>query len=246
MVGCTCEVCQSDDPRDTRLRPSILLEVEDGRRILIDTTPDLRQQALRHPFSEVDAVLYTHAHADHILGLDDLRRFNLERGGPVPCYATAETWTTILDTFSYAFDGKPRLGGGVPRIARHEIDGPFTVAGIRIVPIALLHGRMHVLGFRFGDFAYLTDCNTILDEAWPLLTGLNTLILDALRERPHTTHFSLDEALAATSRIGATTTYFTHMTHDLGYATTCARLPPGVSLAYDRLSFDVHVDAEPA
>jgi len=246
MVGCTCDVCQSDDPRDARLRPSILLEVEDGRRILIDTTPDLRQQALRHPFSEVDAVLYTHAHADHILGLDDLRRFNLERGGPVPCYASAETWTTILETFSYAFDGKPRLGGGVPRIARHEIDGPFTVAGIRVVPVALLHGRMPVLGFRFGDFAYLTDCNAILDEAWPLLTDLDTLILDALRERPHTTHFSLDEALAAASRIGAGRTWLTHMTHDLGYAATCARLPQGVSLAYDRLSFDVHVDAEPA
>jgi phosphoribosyl 1,2-cyclic phosphate phosphodiesterase len=222
------------------------VEVDRGPRLLIDTTPDLRQQALRHPFSEVDAVLYTHAHADHILGLDELRRFNLERGGPVPCYATAETWTTILQTFSYAFDGLPRLGGGVPRVARHEIAGPFRVAGTAVVPIALLHGQMPVLGFRFGDFAYLTDCNVILDDAWPLLRGLDTLVLDALRDRPHTTHFSLEEALAAAARIGATRTYFTHMTHELGYAATCARLPGGTSLAYDGLRLDVHVDVDPA
>jgi phosphoribosyl 1,2-cyclic phosphate phosphodiesterase len=246
MVGCTCAVCLSDDPRDARLRPSILLEVEDGRRLLIDTTPDLRQQALRHRFSEIDAVLYTHAHADHILGLDELRRFNLERGGPVPCYATTETWATIHQTFSYAFDGMPRLGGGVPRIAQHMIDGPFTVAGLHVVPIALLHGRLPVLGFRFGDFAYLTDCNVILDASWPLLTGLDTLILDALRDRQHTTHFTVDEAVAAAARIGARQTFFTHMTHDLGYAETCARLPGGMTLAYDRLSFGVHVDAEPS
>lgn len=246
MVGCACDVCRSDDPRDTRLRPSILLEVQHGPRILVDTTPDLRQQALRHPFSDVDAVLYTHAHADHILGLDELRRFNLERGGPVPCYATAQTWSTILQTFSYAFDGLPRLGGGVPSIARHEISGPFTVAGIRVIPVPLLHGRMPVLGFRFGDFAYLTDCNAILDDAWPLLTGLDTLILDALRDRPHTTHFSMEEALAAAARIGATRTWFTHMTHELGYAATSGRLPEGTALAYDRLSLSVHVDADPA
>ncbi|MGE0394403.1 MAG: MBL fold metallo-hydrolase [Vicinamibacterales bacterium] len=244
MVGCACGVCRSDDPRDARLRPSILIEVEDGPRILIDTTPDLRQQALRHPFSDVDAVLYTHAHADHILGLDELRRFNLERGGPVPCYATAETWATILQTFAYAFDGKPRLGGGVPRIARHEIGGPFAVAGIRVVPVPMLHGTMPVLGFRFGDFAYLTDCNVIAEASWPLLTGLDALILDALRDRPHTTHFTLDEARAAAARIGARRTFFTHMTHDLGYAATCARLPEGMTLAYDRLTFRVHVDAD--
>lgn len=246
MVGCTCAVCRSEDPRDRRLRPSILLEVDDGRRILVDTTPDLREQALRHPFSEVDGVLYTHAHADHILGFDDLRRFNLERGGGVPCYATRQTWETILETFSYAFDGLPRQGGGVPRVARHEIDGPFTVASLRIQPVPLFHGPLPMLGFRFGDFAYLTDCNRIPDESWPLLEGLDTLVLDALRDTPHGTHFTVAQAVEAALRVGARQTYFTHMTHDLGYAATVARLPESISLAYDRLSFDVHVDAEPA
>ncbi len=246
MVGCRCPVCRSEDPRDARLRPSIVLEVDGGPRVLIDTTPDLRQQALRHGLSEVDAVLYTHAHADHILGLDDLRRFNLERGGPVPCYATAETWETLHQTFSYAFDGVPRLGGGVPRIAKHLIDGPFVVAGLRVTPVALLHGRMPVLGFRFGSFVYLTDCNAIPAESWPLLAGVDTVILDALREQPHTTHFTLPEALATAARIGARETVFTHMTHDLGYASTNARLPEGMALTYDGQSLEIQVDLEPA
>lgn len=246
MVGCVCAVCRSADPRDNRLRPSILVEVEGGARVLVDTTPDLRQQALRAGLSEVDAVVYTHGHADHILGLDDLRRFNLERGGPVPCWASSETWATIRQTFSYAFDGKPRLGGGVPRLESHEIQGPFSVAGLPIVPVPTLHGRMEVLGLRFGDFAYLTDCNHIPEASLPLLAGVRILILDALRHAPHTTHFTLAEAVEVAGRIGAEQTFFTHMTHDLGYAETMAALPAGLALAYDGLSLDIHVDVTPA
>ncbi len=246
MVGCACAVCRSTDPRDARLRPSILIEVADGPRLLVDTTPDLRQQALRAGFWDVDAVVYTHGHADHILGLDELRRFNLGRDRPVPCWATPETWETIRQTFSYAFDGRPRLGGGVPRLATHEITGPFVVGGARIVPVELLHGRLPVLGFRMGDFAYLTDCNVIPDGAWAQLDGLGTLILDALRDTPHTTHFTVEQAVSAATRIGAGRTWFTHMTHDLGYTALSARLPPGMAPAYDGLSFDIQVDVDPA
>ncbi len=239
MIGCDCAVCLSTDPRDNRLRPSIVLEVTGGPTILVDTTPDFRQQALRHPLRRLDAVLFTHAHADHILGLDDLRRFNYLQQRPMPCWADAATWSSIRHTFAYAFDGKSRLGGGVPQIEVHEVDGPFSAAGVRVVPVPLMHGRMRMLGYRFGSLAYLTDCNAVPDEAWPLLAGVDILVLDALRETPHATHFSVGEALEVASRIGARQTVLTHMTHDLGYVATCARLPQGVTLAYDGLVLDV-------
>jgi phosphoribosyl 1,2-cyclic phosphate phosphodiesterase len=242
MIGCDCAVCRSTDPRDARLRPSILVEVPDGPTILVDTTPDFRQQALRHGLRHLDAVLFTHAHADHILGLDDLRRFNVMQSGAITCWADAATWVSLRQTFAYAFDGQARLGGGVPQIEPRTIDGPFVAGGLRVVPIPLLHGRMPMLGFRFGSVAYLTDCNALPDEAWPLLAGLDTLVLDALRDRPHSTHFSVDEAVAVAARIGARRTVFTHMTHDLGYRDTCARLPAGVTLAYDGLVLDVAVE----
>jgi len=194
----------------------------------------------------VDAVIYTHGHADHVLGLDDLRRFNLEQGDPVPCYATSETWESIRHTFSYAFDGVARLGGGVPRLSTHDITGPFSVAGLTVTPVALIHGRMPVMGLRVGNFAYLTDCNQIPESSWPLLSGLDTLVLDALREKPHPTHFTLREAVAAATRIGARRTLFTHMTHDLGYEVTNAGLPKGMELAYDGLVVEISVDVKAA
>jgi phosphoribosyl 1,2-cyclic phosphate phosphodiesterase len=242
MIGCTCRVCRSAHPRDQRLRPSIHLAASNGASLLVDTTPDLRQQALRADLSRVDAVVFTHAHADHILGLDDLRRFNMMQGAPMPCYADAGAWETIRHTFSYAFDGKPRLGGGVPQIDARVIDGPFTAAGLAVVPVPLMHGRMPILGFRFGAFAYLTDCNAIPAASWPLLEGVEVVIIDALRDRPHTTHFTVEEALAAARRIGPRQTYLTHMTHDLGYEETNARLPAGAELAYDGLVIEVGVD----
>lgn len=242
MIGCDCQVCRSSDPRDNRLRPSIVLEVDDGTTLLVDTTPDFRQQALRHPLRRLDGVLFTHAHADHILGLDDLRRFNFLQRRPMPCWADAATWASIRQTFAYAFDGKARLGGGVPQIETHDVAGAFVAAGVRVIPVPLLHGRMPMLGYRFGSLAYLTDCNALPDEAWPLLTGLDTLVLDALRDTPHSTHFSVGEALEVARRVGARQTVLTHMTHDLGYAETCARLPAGVTLAYDGLVLDAVVE----
>jgi phosphoribosyl 1,2-cyclic phosphate phosphodiesterase len=244
MIGCSCEVCRSTDPRDSRLRPSIFVDVPGHAQILVDTTPDLRQQALRFGIAHVDAILFTHAHADHILGLDDIRRFNHIQHGPVACYADRPTWDVITRVFYYAFDGVPRLGGGIPQIERHDIDGPFRIRGVPITPVPLWHGRMPILGFRFGDLAYLTDCNRIDDAAWDRIAGVDTLVIDALRDKPHATHFSVAEALAVVDRVRPRRAYFTHMTHDLGHAATNARLPAGVELAYDSLVLDAVVDVE--
>lgn len=242
MIGCGCAVCVSRDRRDTRLRPSIFIDVDRGPKILVDTSPDLRQQALTHRIPRIDAILYTHSHADHILGLDDVRAYNRIQGGVIPAYANTETWEVIYKTFYYVFDGLPRLGGGIPMIEPHEVTGPFRVGTVQVVPVPLWHGLMPILGFRFGDFAYLTDCNRIPDESWALLGGLDTVVMDALRDTPHDTHFTVAEAVEAIARIKPRRAYLTHMTHDLGHAATSARLPAGIELAYDGLVLDVRVD----
>ena len=243
MNGCTCDVCRSSDPRDKRLRPSILIEVPGRAAILVDTTPDLRQQALTHDILRLDAILITHSHADHILGLDDVRAFNFAQKAAIPCYATADVWENLRRVFYYAFDGLPRKGGGVPRLEPHEIDGPFSVAGVRVVPVPLWHGDTRILGFRFGDFAYLTDCSAIPDESWPLVAGVETLVIDALRDAKHSTHFTVAEALEAIAAIAPRRAYLTHMAHQLGHAATSARLPAGVELAYDGLVLEVSVES---
>ena len=242
-IGCTCAVCRSTDPRDKRLRPSIYVNVPGRAAILVDTSPDLRQQALTHDVTRVDAILFTHSHADHILGLDEIRRFNFMQRGAIPCYATSDVWTNIRRTFHYIFDGVPRLGGGIPMIEAHEIDGPFAISGVQVVPVPLLHGNMPILGFRFGSFAYLTDCSAIPGESWRLVENVDTLVIDALRDKKHSTHFTVDEALASIARIAPRRAYLTHMAHDLGHARTNARLPAGVELAYDGLVLDASVDA---
>ena len=242
IIGCDCAVCRSTDPRDQRLRQSIYVDVPGRARLLVDTSTDLRQQALAHDITHVDAVLITHAHADHIMGLDDIRRFNHLQRAAIPFYAQPLAWETIRRVFFYAFDGVARLGGGVPKIDPMEIDGPFEVHGVRVVPVPLWHGTLPILGFRFGNFAYLTDCNAIPDASWPLLQGLDTLVLDALRDKAHTTHFTVAEAVDVAARVGARRTWFTHMGHDLGHAATNARLPEGVELAYDGLVIDFEAD----
>jgi len=245
VIACECPVCRSTDPRDKRLRPSIFIEVPGRASLLVDTTPDLRQQALMYGIRRIDAILFTHAHADHILGFDEIRQFNFLQGGPVPCYANRLCLDILKRTFSYAFDGLPRLGGGVPQVQAHEVGSePFIVDGVRIVPVSLWHGRMPILGFRLGSFAYLTDCNRIPDESWERVSAVDTLVIDGLRDEPHTTHFTVAEAVEAIVRIAPRRAYLTHMTHDLGYAATSARLPAGVELAYDGLVLDVNVEVD--
>ena len=234
MIGCACAVCRSTDPRDKRTRPSILIDL-DGFRLLVDTSTDLREQALREGIDRVDAVFYTHAHADHIFGFDDLRRFNHLTRKPLNAYGDAATLAAIRRTFAYAYDPGAPKGGGVPHVDLHEVDGPFTLGGHVITPVRVMHGTTPVNGVRVGKFAYVTDCNQIPEASRPLLEGLDVLVIDALRRTTHPTHFSVDGALAAVAALAPGQAFFTHMAHDLPHAETCAALPPGVSLAYDGL-----------
>jgi phosphoribosyl 1,2-cyclic phosphate phosphodiesterase len=235
MIGCTCAVCQSTDPRDRRSRPSIHISVEGGPSILVDTSTDLRQQALANRIARIDAVLFTHSHADHVMGLDDLRRFNVMQDGAIPAYADERTTEDLRRTFSYVFNPPSEKGGGIPQIALSAIAGPFNIGKTRIQPVPLFHGKRPILGYRTGTFAYLTDCNRLPDETWALLEGLDVLVLDALRHRPHPTHFTVAEALAVVERVKPRQTYLTHVCHDLPHAATNAALPAGVELAYDGL-----------
>lgn len=238
MIGCHCAVCRSDDPRDTRTRPSILVTLPGGT-VLVDTATDLRAQALRFGIEQVDALLFTHSHADHIFGLDETRRFNILSGRPLPLYADERTLGDLRRVFSYALSARPTEGGGVPALTPFRIAGPFTLFGQQVVPVPILHGRRSILGFRMGAFAYLTDCNAIPDESFSLLTGLDVLVLDALRYRKHSTHFTVEEAVSTAARIGARQTYLTHLCHDLRHATLLDELPPDVAPAYDGLVIDL-------
>ena len=253
-VGCDCDVCRSTDPRDKRTRPSIRIEIAPGpqdpphmhrafaagvRSILVDTSTDLRMQALANDVRRVDAILFTHTHADHVFGIDDVRRFNQMQRAAIPCFADDETVASLLRMFAYIFEPPRQKGGGLPQLSLFRLAGAFSLGGVEVVPVPLFHGVMPVLGFRLGSFAYLTDCNRIPDDSWTLLQGVRTVIIDALRHKPHSTHFSLAEAADVVARLGAERAWFTHISHDLGHAATCASLPPGVALAYDGLVIDV-------
>ena len=239
VIACECETCHSTDSRDRRWRPSIQLTLDDETVVLVDASPDLRAQALRFGLTRVDTILLTHSHADHVLGLDDVRIFNFLQKSSIPCLGNAHSLTQIRKMFGYVFDPKTPRGGGLPRLTLATIAGPFCVGRETVIPIPLLHGALPILGFRVGKFAYLTDCNKIPDQSWGLLEDLDVLVLDALRHKPHPTHFTLDEAISVAQRVGATKTLFTHMTHDLPHRETCETLPDGMSLAYDGLKLDV-------
>jgi phosphoribosyl 1,2-cyclic phosphate phosphodiesterase len=239
MIGCDCAVCRSDDPRDTRSRPSIYVVCDDGLGVLVDTTPDLRAQALRHDIRRVDSLLFTHSHADHLMGLDEVRRYNSLNRAAMPVYGDARTLADLRRTFAYIFDADAPRGGGVPDLRLWTIGGAFCLGRQEVVPVPLVHGSRPILGFRFGRFAYLTDCNGVPETSLALLGGLDSLVLDALRHRPHPTHFTVDQAVEMARRIGARQTYFTHIAHDLGHAATCASLPAGMALAHDGLQLDI-------
>lgn len=240
VIGCDCAVCRSVDPRNKRTRPSVLVEL-DGRNIVIDTSTDFRGQMLANNVRRLDAVLMTHAHADHMFGLDDVRRYNDLQRQAIPCYATPETAAILRQTFAYIFLADPPHppGLGWPVIDLHEVTGPFEVFGQRVVPVPVKHGRWDVLGFRIGAFAYLTDVSAIPEGSRPLLADLEVLVLDALRHRRHPTHFSLAEALAEIEALKPRRAYLTHMCHDLEHAAVNATLPEGVALAYDGLRVTV-------
>jgi phosphoribosyl 1,2-cyclic phosphate phosphodiesterase len=233
MIGCHCAVCSSDDARDKRSRPSVVISYNDAR-ILVDTTPELRLQCIANGVDKIDAIVFTHAHADHIMGLDDVRRFNVTRGGPLDVWADDPTFTALSRCFGYAFaQPSPPDGTFRPNLLRHPIDGPFEIAGARWTPVPLIHGTEPVLGFRVGNLAYCTDVSAIPEPSFDLLHGVDVFVVDALHHKRHSKHFSLEEAIAAATRIQAKHTLFTHISHGLSHKETNRLLPAHMQLAFD-------------
>lgn len=237
VIACDCDVCRSDDPRNRRTRASVYVVCEDTH-VLIDTSPELRLQCLACDVRRVDAVLLTHAHADHIFGLDDLRRFNHLQKAAVPIYAEPEVLARVRQVFSYAFEAV-QVGGGLPQYDLRRIDGPFQMGALPVQPLRVWHGELAVTAFRMGAFAYVTDASRIPDGTLEQLRGLHTLILDGLRYKPHATHLSIEQAVEVVQRLNPQRTYLTHMTHDVDYQTLLGELPDGIEPAHDGLAIDV-------
>ncbi len=234
MVGCSCPVCSSHDPRNQRTRSSLVICYDD-RTVLIDTSPDLREQALRHHIKRIDAVLYTHSHADHVNGIDDLRGFHFIHKEVIPCFASQTTLEILLGGFSYIFNEHD--GSGYPQLlAAHEISTTFELFGQQVIPIPLVHGITASIGYRIGNFAYLTDCSAIPESSFELLQGVELLIIDGLRWIEHPCHFNISGAIAAARQIQAPRTILTHLTHQVAYAEE-NQLPHGFELAYDGMEF---------
>jgi len=238
QVGCDCAVCRSEDPRDRRTRVSALVDTDAGTRILIDTPPELRLQLLHAGVSAVDAVLYTHDHADHVHGIDDLRAVSV-RHGKLPIYGPAEVLERLTGRFPYIFDAavRPPRGTSKPELVPHPLEAgvPTMIAGCEVLPLAFAHGAMRVFGYRLGEIAYVTDVKTVDDEAIARLRGVRVLVLNALFEKPHPTHLSIPEAIEVARAIGAERTLLTHLTHRTAHADLAARLPAGIEPAYDGL-----------
>jgi len=243
-LGCSCAVCASDDPHDKRLRPSVLLRWhERGRErvAIIDTGPDFREQALRNGLTRVDAVFYTHSHADHIMGLDDLRPLSFtayREDGPIPLYVSAETAAVLEHIYDYTFSPQATYPNRA-RVQIHPLAERIAIHGVEFLRIPIMHGQMEIAGFRFGNAAYLTDVSDIPEQSFALLKGLDHLVLSALRHKPHPTHATVEQALGWARRIGAKQTWLTHIAHELGHKQTNQALPAGVALAYDGLTLPV-------
>lgn len=236
VIGCNCEICTSPDPKNKRLRTSILIEGDEAT-VVIDASVDFRTQMLREHVKGLDAVVVTHSHVDHILGLDDVYPFNIWSGKSMPVHASPATLEELKITFRYLFQ-EPHYPG-IPILQLIPIEGTFSVGDLTFEPIEVLHGRMSVLGFRLGDFAYITDVSEIPSRSMERLSGVQNLVLDGLRYKPHPTHFSLDEACQAARHIGARQTYLVHMCHDVGHQEGNRYLPDGVELAYDGMYWDL-------
>ncbi len=238
-IGCQCAVCNSPDPQDRRTRPSVLVDY-DGHTVLIDSTPDFRQQAIREGIRNLDAVIYTHAHADHILGLDDLRPLTFWRDKNIPLYAHDEDAVIIRRVFKYIFDGDYKYGG-LAQVELKPIAGPLELFGATFTPVKVKHGDAEIHGYRFGSAAYLTDHSDIPEDSIAQLQDLDILFLDALRKRPHPTHSTLENSVKLVERIRPKRAFFTHISHDLGHAEINASLPPHVRLAYDGLKLEFEI-----
>jgi phosphoribosyl 1,2-cyclic phosphate phosphodiesterase len=238
-IGCPCSVCRSADPHDRRTRPSVMVEYG-ARRILIDSSPDFREQAIREGIRHLDAVLYTHAHADHILGLDDLRPLTFHTEGKIPLYAQASAIGRIREMFSYIFAGDYKYGG-IAQVELNVLDGPLELYGAVFDPIPVMHGDAEICGFRFGSAAYLTDFSDIPESSMERLLGLDILFLDALRHKPHPTHSTVANSLGLIERLNPRRAFFTHISHDLGHEATNAALPPHVRLSHDGLKLEFEI-----
>ncbi len=242
MIGCDCGVCLSTDPRDRRLRTSaVIRDTAEDRTYLIDTGPELRLQALAMGLKHVDAVLYTHGHADHTAGLDDMRRFNELQGSRIPAYANDVAAEMIRERFAYAFSDWLGFWGGKPDLDLVTVQGPFQPFGRPIVPLPVQHGRLPILGYRIGNLSYITDAKSVDDGTLALLTGTEVLVLNALRGRPHPTHLSVADALAVVDRLDPRPrqTWLTHLSHEVSHAGMSDRLPDDVGLAWDGLTVEV-------
>jgi phosphoribosyl 1,2-cyclic phosphate phosphodiesterase len=237
VIGCGCDICSSTEPGNNRTRTSALVEV-DGINILIDTSTDLRTQCLANDITRIDAVLFTHQHADHIHGIDDLRAFNLLREGTIPCFGNGETLKRIRTIFSYIFS-KDRFEGWKPDVSLSLVNAPFDIEGVRVTPLAVEHGKSSVLGYRIKDAAYITDVSAIPSSTRALLEGLDVLVLGALRQKPHPAHFSIEEAVEVSRKINPKRTILTHLSHNVDFVKDGAGLPEGVELACDGMVIDI-------
>lgn len=241
MIGCECDVCQSKDPKNSRNRPAILVTTDEGANLLVDTPPEMRIAFLREGVKRLDAIFYTHSHADHIYGMDDVRTFNYRTGRPMPIYAEPNVLDDVKRIYKYIFV-PTQAGGGKPSVALQELTPGETVTlgGQTVLPLRVFHGTLPILAYKFGPrFVYLTDVSRIPDETWPHLQNLDVLMLDATRREPHPTHFHFDRALEVAAQIGAKRTLLTHLAHDYDYATTNPTLPPGIELAFDGQKIEV-------